>query len=145
MTTQARNRFGRPTRSRGETTFGQGGGGAGGSAFNIPVLSAPDDGTPTSSGTSGAFVTLAGVGSGRLYVGVVTNGGTATNAQIIAGTGGNLVAGASTNQLVNAIGTQTVTTIAGLAAATAYQIIFLVVAGNNQVSNQSSVNLTTTA
>lgn len=131
--------------NRGITTFGKGGGGSGGTAFDMPILSSPNAGTPTSSGTSNATVSLAGVGSGRLYVGVVTDTGSATNAQIIAGTGGNLVAAASTNQAVTAIGTQTVASIGSLTAATIYQIIFLVVAGNNQVSNQSSVTLTTAA
>lgn len=119
------------------------GGASGGQASTVPALTAPNAGTPTSSGTTNATV-VANVGSGRLYVGVVTNGGTATNAQIIAGTGGNLVGGASSsNQQINATGTQTVASITGLASATAYQILFLAVAGNGAVSNQSSVNLTT--
>lgn len=144
MTIHRIERVSRPSgiRSRSSLVFGMGGGGSGGSA-HVPMLASPNSGTPTTTGSTGATVVLSGAGWGRLYVGVVTNAGSATNAQIIAGTGGNLVAGASLNQAATAGGTQTVATIAGLTTGTAYQVIFLVVAGNNQVSNQSSVNLTT--
>lgn len=130
-------------RTRASTIFGQGGQSGSGGAADIPILSTPTDGTPTSTGATSATVDST-AGSGRLYVGVVTDGGSATNQQIIDGTGGNLVAAASTNQVVNASGTQTVATISGLTASTQYQIIYLHVGGNNQVSNQSSVGLLTT-
>jgi len=134
----------RQARTRDSAIFGVSSNSGSGSALDVPILSSPADGTPTSTGATDATVSST-AGSGRLYVGVVTDGGTATNAQIITGTGGNLVAAASTNQTVTASGTQTVALIEGLSAATAYQIIYLHVGGNNQQSNQSSVNLTTTA
>jgi hypothetical protein len=124
--------------------FGVGGGGGMGSAADVPILSSPTDGTPTNAGATDATVSST-AGSGTLYVGVVSDGGAATNAEIIAGSGGNLVAGASTSQAVTASGTQTVAAITGLAAATQYQILYLHVGGNNQQSNQASVGLLTTA
>lgn len=122
--------------------FGAGGGAGGGSSTTIPLLTSPGAGTPTSSGTTNAVVT-SNVGSGRLYRGCVTNGGSATNAQLIAGTGGNLVAASCGSQQINASGVQTISSITGLTTLTTYQILTLVVAGDNQVSNQASVSLTT--
>lgn len=105
-----------------------------------PVLSSPNAGTPSSSGTANATVSST-QGSGRLYWAVVTNGGSATNAQIRAGTGGNIVVAG--NQAVNASGTQTVVSITGLTTATTYQILFLHTNPSSQDSNQASVSLTT--
>ena len=112
----------------------------GGSAPELPVLSAPDAGTPAVDGTSNATVAST-AGSGRLYWAVVTDGGAATNAQIIAGSGGNIVVAG--NQAITASGTQTVASISGLATATTYQILFLAVDGKGSQSNQSSVTLVT--
>lgn len=113
---------------------------AGKPASYAPIISSPNAGTPTSSGTTNATV-VSDQGSGRLYWAVVTNGGSATNAQIKAGTGGNIVVAG--NQQVNASGTQTVSSITGLTTATTYQILFLHVNPSSQDSNQASVSLTT--
>ncbi len=110
----------------------------------IPVvLAAPNAGTPTADGSTGAFVVAQTITPGTLYWAVVTNGGSATDAQIIAGTGGNIVAGAVGNQAVTAAGKQTIATITGLASATTYQIKFLLVSIGGKNSAQVSVSLTT--
>jgi hypothetical protein len=117
---------------------------SGSGGADIPVLSSPNAGTPNSTGTVNATVSLSVVGSGRLYWAVVTNTGSATNAQIKAGTGGNIVAGSSGSQVVTTGGTQTVASLSGLTTGTLYQLLFLETGGNGQDSAQSSVNLTTT-
>ena len=115
--------------------------GTGGGAFtDIPVLSSPGAGTPSTTSTANAVVTSS-AGSGRLYWAVVTNGGSATNAQIIAGSGGNIVVAGS--QAITASGIQTVASITGLTTGTTYQILYLVVGGSGLVSLQSSVTLIT--
>lgn len=113
------------------------------STFAIaPVLSSASAGTPTTTGTTGAAITT-NCGSGTLYYGLVTNGGSCTNAQLIAGTGGNLVAGTTGNQAVSATGAQSFN-ISGAAGSTTYQIKTLHVVQGAQ-SNQGSVSLTTSA
>jgi hypothetical protein len=109
-----------------------------------PTLSAPTAGTPTSDGSTGAGVTT-NEGNGTLYWAVVTNGGSCTDAQLKAGSGGNIVAGKAGNQAVSTTGAQTIATITGLSASTTYQIKFLQrdAAGND--SSQASVSLTTSA
>lgn len=106
-----------------------------------PALSAPTAGTPNSTGTANATV-ITNHGPGTLYWAVVTNNGVATNAQIIAGTGGNIVVAG--NQAVGIIGLQTVASITGLTTATLYQIKFVQTDTAAAQSNQASVNLTTT-
>lgn len=119
----------------------QSGGQAGTSA---PILSAPNAGTPTSTGSTGQAVTT-NQGSGRIYWGVVTNAGSATNAQLKAGAGGNLVGTATNfgNFQVNASGAQAPGTITGLTTATTYQILYLHTNPQSQDSAQASVSLTT--
>lgn len=116
-----------------------------GGDVTAPVLSSANAGTPTGDGTTGASVSTANDANGTLYWAVVTNGGSCTDAQLKAGSGGNIVsvAGAHNNQAVTATGTQTIIDITGLASSTAYQIKFLHrdAAGND--SAQASVNLTT--
>lgn len=109
-----------------------------------PVLSSPSAGTPTSTGSTGQAVTT-DQGSGTLYWGVVTNSGAATNAQLKAGTGGNLVgtAGNHGSLTVNASGAQAPGTITGLTTATTYQILYLHTNPMSQDSAQASVSLTT--
>jgi len=141
---ETRERAGRPVRDRGSLTFGMGGRAL--SADNVqasvPLLSAPGAGTPNSTGTTNAVVTSSH-GTGTLYRGVVTNAGSCTDAQLIAGTGGNLVAGSTGNQAITSSGIQTIASITGLTTGTLYQIKFIsVVAGLS--SAQASVNLTTT-
>lgn len=133
----------RPRRSRARSQFLFGRSGSSGGGLDIPILSAASDGTPTGDGATGAGVTTT-VGSGRLYWAVVTNGGSCTDAQLIAGAGGNIVAGKAANQAVNQSGAQTIVDITGLTGATTYQIKYLHVGGNNAASAQASVDLTTT-
>lgn len=107
-----------------------------------PVLSSPSAGTPTSTGTTNATVST-DEGNGTLYWAVVTNTGSATDAQLKAGSGGNIVAGVAGSQAVSGTGTQTVSSITGLAVGTLYQIKFLHTDAAANDSNQASVNLTT--
>lgn len=113
-------------------------------AVQAPILSAPSAGTPTSTGSTGQAVTT-DQGSGRIYWGVVTNGGSATNAQLKAGAGGNLVGTATNfgNFQVNAKGVQAPGTITGLTTATTYQILYLHTNPQSLDSAQASVSLTT--
>lgn len=114
------------------------------SDVTAPTLSLPTAGTATSGGSTGAGVTT-NEGNGTLYWAVVTNGGSCTDAQLKAGSGGNIVAGVAGNQAVSGTGAQTIATITGLSASTTYQIKFLQrdAAGND--SSQASVDLTTSA
>jgi len=105
-----------------------------------PVISSPNAGTPTSTGTTDATVST-DEGNGTLYWAVVTNAGSATDAQIKAGSGGNIVAAGS--QAVIGTGTQTVASITGLAIGTLHQIKFLHADAAANDSAQASVNLTT--
>lgn len=125
------------------TISGIGGSGiSSGSGAVAPVLSNPTDGTPTSDGCTNATVDT-DTGNGTLYWAVVTNGGSATDAQIKAGSGGNIVPGIAGSQVISGTGTQTVASITGLSLLTAYQIKFLQTSAAALDSNQESVNLTT--
>lgn len=137
---QRGNRAG--TRSRGALMFGMGPGAAGSPRPPAPVLTSPNAGTPTADGTNGANVTT-DQGTGRLYWAVVTNGGSATDAQLKAGSGGNIVAGKAGSQLVGLAGVLTIPGITGLTTATTYQIKFLQSNVDSKDSAQASVNLTT--
>lgn len=108
-----------------------------------PTLSNPQDGTPTSDGATGASVD-SNEGNGTLYWAVLTDGGSCTNAQLKAGSGGNIVAGKAGNQAVSASGTQTIPNITGLTAGTNYELVWLQrdAAGND--SSQATTGLTTT-
>lgn len=105
-----------------------------------PVLSSPNAGTPTADGTTNATVSST-VGNGTLYWAAVTDAGVATDAQIKAGSGGDIVVAG--NQSVSGTGTQTVASITGLTTATVYQIKFLQTSAGGADSAQSSVTLTT--
>lgn len=129
-------------RERGSLLFGKGPGAGGHPRPDAPILTSPIDGDPTGEGTVGAGVTT-DQGTGRLYWAVVTNGGSATTAQLKAGAGGNIVAGKAGNQVVGDSGAQTIPTITGLSAATTYQIKFLHMNGDGKDSAQASVDLTT--
>jgi len=108
-----------------------------------PFLSNASDGTPTADGCTGASVD-ANEGDGTLYWAVVTNGGSCTDAQLKAGSGGNIVSGQAGNQAVSATGTQTIPDITGLPAGTTHQIKFLHTDAALNDSFQASVDLTTT-
>src|SRR5689334_4108952 len=88
----------------------------------VPSLTNQTDGTPTSDGTTDATVDT-DVGNGTLYWAVLTEGGEATDAQIKAGTGRDIVVAGS--QSVSGTGTQTVSEITGLESATVYLLVFL--------------------
>lgn len=112
-----------------------------GSQVTLPHLIEPSAGTIGATELTDATV-ITDLVYGTLYAAVVTNGGSATDAQIIAGTGGNIVDTAVANQDVTSEGTQTIASILGLTAATTYQLKFLhVISGGNSL--QSSVSFTT--
>lgn len=113
-----------------------------GVAVAVPALSGATDGTPTSDGATDVTVSTT-VGNGTLYWAVVTDGGAATNQQIKAGGGGDIVVAGS--QAVSGTGTQTVALIDGLEPSTDYQILFLQTNSIGSDSAQASVDLTTTA
>lgn len=107
-----------------------------------PSLSNPSAGAPTSDGTVGAAVTTSQP-NGYLFWAVVTNTGSATTAQLKAGSGGNIVSGKAGNQVVNSAAAQTIPTITGLSGATTYQIKFLQTNQDGLNSAQASVDLVT--
>lgn len=109
-----------------------------------PTLSSATAGTPHSTGTNGAGVTT-NEGNGTLYWAVVTNAGSATNAQIKAGSGGNIVSGKAGSQSISSTGPKTIPGITGLSSSTTYQIKFLHTDSSANDSTQASISLTTTA
>src|SRR5690606_5966150 len=111
-----------------------------GVAVAVPALSNATDGTPTSDGTEDATVDTT-VGNGTLYWAVVIDGGEATDAQIKAGSGGDIVVAGS--QAVSGTGTQTVAEIFLFEHETAYEILFLQTNSIGSDSAQASVSLTT--
>ena len=114
----------------------------GGGDVTAPTLSSADEGTPTADGCTGASVST-NEGNGTLYWAVVSNGGSATDAQIKAGSGGNIVSGKAGSQSVSSTGTQVISSITGLSAATGYQLLFLHSDASSNDSSQASVDLFT--
>ena len=108
--------------------------------MTAPALTSPTDGTPTTDGTDNATVDST-VGNGTLYWAVLADGGSATDAQIKAGSGGDIVVAGS--QGVSGTGTQTVVEITGLESGTDYEIVFLQTSAGGADSSQVSVALTT--
>ena len=113
-----------------------------GAAVTAPALSNQTDGTPTAEGTENATVDTT-VGNGTLYWAVVPAAGEATDAQIKAGSGGDIVVAGS--QAVSGTGAQTILEITGLEAETEYLIVFLQTSAGGSDSAQAEVALTTTA
>lgn len=107
-----------------------------------PGLYDPSVGTPAAAAFNAAHVSTSS-DRGTLYWAVVTNGGACTDAQLIAGSGGNIVAGKAGNQAITASGVQTLANITSLSAATTYQIKFLVVTNTGLSSGQASASGTT--
>lgn len=111
----------------------------GGSA---PVLTGPTTGTATQTGCVSATVTTDESG-GTLYWAFVTNGGSCTDAQLIAGSGGNIISSVKGSQAVASLGVQTLGTINGLQPNTTFQIKYLHRDSDTNNSNQASASLTT--
>jgi hypothetical protein len=114
-------------------------------ATSLPIISDLRTGTIAVTTLTNATV-LTNRNSGKIYMVVVTNGGVATDAQIIAGSGGNIVAGAASSVAVAAGALQTVASITSLTTATTYQLIALQVDGdgtNGTHSLQRQVTFTT--
>lgn len=103
-----------------------------------PVLSSPSMASVTA--TTGVPTVTTNEGNGTLYYAVLTSGGSATDAQIKAGTGGNIVAGKAGNQAVTTTGVQTFSAVTGLTAGTDYEVVFLQtdLAGNDSAQSQAS-------
>jgi len=112
--------------------------------ITAPSLSNASDGTPTADGADDPSVDT-NEGNGTLYWAVLTDGGSCTDAQLKAGSGGNIVAGKAGNQVVSGTGTQTTPDITGLSASTNYEIVFLHRDASGNDSSQASVGLTTAA
>lgn len=110
----------------------------------VPALTNAADGTPTSDGATGSSVDT-DVGDGTLYWAVLTNGGSATDAEIKAGTGGDIVDSVAGAQGVSGTGTQTIGDITGLEPETDYEIVFLQTNSIGSDSAQATVALLTTA
>ena len=106
-----------------------------------PVLSSPSMASLTYQG--GVPTVTTNEANGTLYYAVLTDGGSATNAQIKAGTGGNIVSGKAGNQAVTTTGVQTFSAVTGLSDLTSYEVVFLQTdtAGND--STQSTAGFTT--
>jgi len=112
--------------------------------ITAPSLSNASDGTPTADGADDPSVDT-NEGNGTLYWAVLTDGGSCTDAQLKAGSGGNIVAGKAGNQVVSGTGTQTTPDITGLSSSTNYEIVFLHRDASGNDSSQASVGLTTAA
>lgn len=110
--------------------------------MSSPVLTNPTTGTPSQTGCSGASVTT-DQDNGTLYWAFVTNGGSCTDAQLIAGSGGNILAVAHGSQSVANTGVQTIGIVNGLTPNTTYQIKFLHQNSLAENSAQVSASLTT--
>lgn len=115
--------------------------GTGPSGPVAPVLSSPlmDDLT-----TEGGVPTVTtNQDNGTLYYAILTNGGSATDAQIKAGAGGDIVAGKADSQAVSATGVQTFAEVTGLLQDTAYEVVFLQTNDDTLDSAQAEAGFTT--
>ena len=110
----------------------------------LPSLFAPQAGSATADGATN-FGVSTNLGKGTLYWAIVTNAGVATNAQVIAGSGGDIVAGKAGSQALTTAGAKLIASVTGLSAATLYQIKFVQQDAPGNISTQVSVDLTTTA
>jgi hypothetical protein len=89
----------------------------------LPFLYGGSIASPTSSGGTPTIST--DTATGTIYYGVVTNGGTATLAQLEAGSGGDIIAGKSGNQAVSTYGSQSLPAVSGLSFLTEYQCLVM--------------------
>lgn len=116
--------------------FGASGMGSG-SSDRLAVLSSASIGTPAAASFLAPSV-VTDLGEGILYWALVTNGGSATNDQILNGSGGNIVAGKAGSVNVTAAGTITLSNITGLGAATTYQILYMQLNTTGNLTAQTS-------
>jgi hypothetical protein len=108
-----------------------------GQSISLPILADPKAGTIAATTLTNATV-LTDTYNGTVYMAVVTNGGTATSAQIIAGSGGNIVAGAASSVAVAGPSLQTVASITSLTTATTYQLLVVQQTTDGRISLQVS-------
>lgn len=108
----------------------------------IPVLSAIDNGTEDSDGTNNALITTT-KGTGRMYWAVTADAGTLTKEQVVFPTTHALEL-TSGSIAVSAAGVVTLTTVSGLNPSTAYELFFVHVDGNGNMSAAATVGFTTT-
>ena len=108
-----------------------------------PTLSSQSMDTLTNEG--GVPTVTTDESSGKLYYAVLTDAGSASDAQIKAGTGGNIVEGKAGNKDITADGVNTFVAVTGLDAATAYEVVFLHTDAWGNDSDQVEAGFTTEA
>ena len=118
--------------------FGASGMGSG-SSNRLAVLSSASIGTSAASSFLAPSV-VTDLGEGILYWALVTNGGSATNDQILNGSGGNIVAGKAGSVNVTAAGIITLGNITGLGATTTYQILYMQLNATGNLTGQTSAS-----
>lgn len=106
-----------------------------------PTLSSPSMASLTDVG--GVPTVTTDEDNGTIYFAVLTDGGSATDVQIKAGAGGNIVAGKAGSKAVSATGVQTFDEVTGLTSNTAYEVVFLHTDDAENDSDQSTVGFTT--
>lgn len=106
------------------------------------TLTSPTAGTITTSSAVPSVST--DEANGTIYCAIVTSGGSCTDAQLKAGSGGNIVVGKASNQPVTQSATpQVFAAVTGLTIGTAYDIKYLHRNTNGRDSAQSSASFTT--
>ena len=112
----------------------------------LPVLTSAIDGDPTSDGTDNFGATTSKAG-GRFYHAVTANAGSLTKAEVVAATqSGASAILASGSMAVGAAGALVNTTaITGLSPSTDYELFYVHVDANGNMSAVATVGLTTTA
>ena len=110
-----------------------------------PVLTSAQDGTPDSTGTTGAGVST-DEGNGTLYWVLVPNADAPSAAQVKAGQQSDSSAAIdSGNQAVSATGAQVVSGVDGGSPSTDYELVFAHEDAFGNISSTASIGLTTTA
>ena len=107
-----------------------------------PTLSSPQNGTETTDGATNFGVTT-NEDNGTLYWAILTDGGSCTDAQLKAGSGGNIVAGKAGTQAISSTGAKTIASVTGLSDNVDYEIVFLHRDAVGNDSSQATVGLTT--
>lgn len=107
-----------------------------------PILSSPDNGTETADGTTN-FGATTNKGGGGLYWAVTTDNGSATVAQIVLGSGGNIIAGKAGRVSIGDPGAILVAAVTGLTTATNYELFFVHVDERGNRSDSVTVGFLT--